>query len=207
MFTSVSVKVVDICLHFGFGYNQSHIQQARVERLFYWKRPQNIDKQTKLKVKASPKSRVCLTYWQSMVCSGSQPMMAKPMKTLQWHYPMLQFLIVWIILTISIITSSIITIAIGSRPWWLFLVLWILCQEKNMKCLLTTAINFGVTIIWVHQLELSSVRVFEQLSMDRFLHGAVFISCVSVFPTRYLPIFLVPVCVNAMVALWSTTAE
>ena len=52
-------------------------------------------------------------------------------------------------------------------------------EKRN---LLTTVINFGVTIIWVNQLERSNVWVFQHLAMHRFffIRCCFYFLCVSV---------------------------
>ena len=61
------------------------------------KTPQNIEKSTKLR-KESAKNHAFAYHTCRVWYNGSYIMMAKPMKTLQLHYPMIQFLISYLIL-------------------------------------------------------------------------------------------------------------
>ena len=63
------------------------------------KTPQNIEKSTKLrKERESAKNHAFAYHTCRGWYNGSYTMMAKPMKTLQLHYPMIQFLISYLIL-------------------------------------------------------------------------------------------------------------
>ena len=63
------------------------------------KTPQNIEKSTKLrKERESAKNHAFAYHTCRVWYNGSYTMMAKPMKTLQLHYPMIQFLISYLIL-------------------------------------------------------------------------------------------------------------
>ena len=48
----------------SLGYNQSHIQQARMEERFYLKLPQNIKKKNLTKNKKDPKITCLLTMFE-----------------------------------------------------------------------------------------------------------------------------------------------
>ena len=65
--------------------------QARVGYLFYWKRPQSNENSSRLYLQKKP---IFSLFSFSADAYESYTMMAKPIRALELHYPMIQFLII-----------------------------------------------------------------------------------------------------------------
>ena len=98
------------------------------------KTPQNIEKSTEVR-KESAKNHAFAYHTCRVWYNGSYTMMAKPMKTLQLHYPMIQFLISYLILCHVVLFFAMLRSVVLFFAMFCYFVLCcvILCYVCNSK--------------------------------------------------------------------------